>query len=80
MDGKQKSKTVQQKKRGHKKRGSDLLVWPFVGLALLKENKPESRKMLRQVLLLAKAGIDFMLLRVGGGAAKPTEVKKIKIQ
>ncbi len=57
----------------------DLTIWPFVGLALIKEKKPD-KKTLRQLLLLAKAGIDFLLLKVGGGEAKPTEVKKIKIQ
>lgn len=79
MDEKQKSKTEKEEKKKHKKHEADPFIWPFVGLALIKEQKPET-KVVRQILLLAKAGIDFLLLRVGGGEAKPTEVKKIKIQ
>ncbi len=79
MDEKQKSKSAEHGKHRRKKSEVDPFIWPFVGLALIKEQKPE-KKVVRQLLLLAKAGIDFLLLRVGGGEAKPTEVKKIKIQ
>lgn len=66
-------------KHGKRRAETDLFIWPFVGLALIKEQQP-SKKTVRQLLLLAKAGIDFLLLKVGVGEAKPTEVKKIKIQ
>lgn len=79
MEEKQKSKTARIEKHGRRKPDVDPFIWPFVGLALIKEKKPE-KKIVRQLLLLAKAGIDFLLLRAGGGEAKPTEVKKIKIQ
>lgn len=79
MKEKQKSKGRGGVPGGSHERQSDFFIWPFVGLALIKEQQP-SKKTVRQLLLLAKAGIDFLLLRVGGGEAKHTEVKKIKIQ
>lgn len=52
----------------------------FAGVALLKENQGDFRQFARSGLLLAKTGIDFLLLRLGEETKKTTKVRKIKIE
>lgn len=69
------------KQNENKEKKKDSSIWLFVGLAYLKEHKEEFRKMERQLLLLTRAGIDYLLLKGEGGKKKrATKVKKIKIK
>ncbi len=52
----------------------------FAGVALLKEKEHFFHQFARSGLLLAKTGIDFLLLRLGEETKKTTKVRKIKIE
>jgi hypothetical protein len=51
----------------------------FAGIVFIKNNEDNFRKIVRRTLLLTKAGIDYLLIKVGSEKQKPTKVKKIKI-
>lgn len=64
------------KKRKDEYNLSDIV---FAGIALLKENVDILHKFARHGLLLAKTGIDFLLLQLEE-PKKKTKIKKIKIE
>lgn len=70
---------MKEESKGKKKDWSLLL---FAGIAYLKEHTQEIKKLERQLLLLARAGIDYLLLKNEGVEKKraSTKVKKIKIK
>jgi hypothetical protein len=65
-----------------KEKKRDLSLLFFAGLAYLKEHREEFKKIERQLLLLARAGIDYLLLKNEGekGKTPSPKVKKIKIK
>lgn len=58
---------------------NDPLIWAFVLFALIKGERGNFKKLMRRFLILARAGIDFLIWKTGG-EKKPTEVKKIEIK
>lgn len=63
----------------NKEKKKDPLVWLFTGFALLKDESNFLRKFNHQILILLRAGIDYLIIK-NGGKEKPSKIKKIKIK
>ena len=62
------------------KKKIDLSILIFAGIAYLRENKDEYKKIARQLLILARGGIDYLLSKTDSSKKKTTTIKKIKIK
>lgn len=69
-----------QKKDKEENKENDPWLWVFAGIAVLKEETKHFKKVNRQLLVLARAGIDFLLTQSGGENKGPTKVRKIEIK
>lgn len=58
---------------------TDPLIWTFAMFALVKQERKSFRKLMRRFLILARAGIDYLIWKTGG-EKEPTKVKKIEIK